>query len=81
MKRSLEKLLIMIEPTFVDLQRFIVGSWFVVKKVVMLGERSLPLYFCKLLLMGCIYKIRKILRFLVDYESSWIAMGNRDNPT
>jgi len=40
MKRSLEKLLIMIAPTFVDLQRFIVGSWFVMKKVAVLKKGS-----------------------------------------
>jgi len=30
--------------------------------------------------MGSPYKIRKILRFLVDYEVSWIAMEGRDGP-
>jgi len=35
MERSLEKLLIIIIPTFVDLQGFIVGSWFVVKEVML----------------------------------------------
>jgi len=44
-------------------------------------ERPLPLHFCKSLSMGSTYKIRKILRFLVDCKSSWIAMGRRDNPT
>jgi len=42
------------------------------------GERSLPLHFCKPLSMGSTYIIWKILRFLVDCKSSWIAMGNRD---
>jgi len=40
MKRSLEKLLIMIVLTFVDLQGFIVGSWFVVKEVAVLKKES-----------------------------------------
>jgi len=44
------------------------------------GTYSLSLHFCKPLSMGSIYKIRKILRFLVDCESSWIAIGRRDNP-
>jgi len=43
-------------------------------------ERSLLLYFCKLLSMKFTYKIRKILRFLVDCESSWIAMGSQNDP-
>jgi len=38
MERSLEKLLIMIVPTFVDLQEFVVGSWFVVKEVAVLKK-------------------------------------------
>jgi len=38
MERSLKKLLIMIVPTFVDLQGFIVGSWFVVKEVLKEGS-------------------------------------------
>jgi len=41
MERSLEKLLIMIVPTFVDLQGFIVGSWFVVKEVAVLKKGSI----------------------------------------
>jgi len=40
------------------------------------GERSLPLHFCKPPTMECIYKIRKVLRFLFDCESLWIAMGS-----
>jgi len=43
------------------------------------GERSLPLHFCKPLSIESTYKIRKILRFLVDCESSRIAMGSRDD--
>jgi len=39
MERSLEKLLIMIVPTFMDLQGFI-GSWFVVKEVAVLKKGS-----------------------------------------
>jgi len=40
MERSFKKLLIMIVPTFVDLQEFIVGSWFVVKEVAVLKKGS-----------------------------------------
>jgi len=43
MERSLEKLLIMIVPMFVDLQGFIVGSWFVVKEVAVLKKGSISL--------------------------------------
>jgi len=41
MERSLEKLLIMIVPTFVDLQGFKVGSWFVVKEGAVLKKGSI----------------------------------------
>jgi len=41
MERSLEKLFIMIVPTFVDFQGFIVGSWFVMKEVVVLKKESI----------------------------------------
>jgi len=42
MERSLEKLLIMIVPTFVDLQGFNIGSWeFVVKEVAVLKKGSI----------------------------------------
>jgi len=42
MEHSLEKLLIMIIPTFVDLQGFNVGSWeFVVKEVAVLKKGSI----------------------------------------
>jgi len=41
MEHSLEKLLIMIVSTFVDLQGFIVASWFVVKEVVVLKKGSI----------------------------------------
>jgi len=40
MERSLEKLLIMIVPTFVDLQGFIVGKRFVLKEVAVLKKGS-----------------------------------------
>jgi len=80
MERSLEKLLMIIHA-FMDLQRFIVRSWFIVKEMMTeKGERSLPLHFCKPPTMESTYKIRQVLRFLVDCESSWIAMGSRDGP-
>jgi len=41
MERSLEELLIMIVPTFVDLQGFIVGNWFVVKEMAVLKKGSI----------------------------------------
>jgi len=71
----------MIVPTFVDLQGFIVGSWFVVKEVAVLKKGSVLSHyiFANPLSMGSTYKIRKVLRFLVDCESSWIAMENRDD--
>jgi len=56
----------------------LVDEIFVVKEFAVLGEKhSLSLYFRKLL---SIFKIRKILRFLIDCEASWIAMGGRDDP-
>jgi len=66
MGRSLEKLFIMIMPMFVDLQELLricrEGSSESEK-----GSRSIPFHFCKL---SKSYKIRQILRFLIDCESS-----------
>jgi len=45
MERSLEKLLIMIVSTFVHLQGFIVGSWFVVKEMAVLKKGSVLSYY------------------------------------
>jgi len=51
MERSLEKLLIMIVPTFVDLQGFIIHYWELVccegSGGAEKGEHSLALHFCK----------------------------------
>jgi len=55
-------------PTFVDLQDFIVGETFVVKEFAVLS-----LYFRMPLFMGSSFKIRKILRFLLDCEASWVG--------
>jgi len=44
MERSFDKLLIMIVPTFVDLQGFI-GSWFVVKEVAVLKKGSVLFHY------------------------------------
>jgi len=44
------------------------------------GKRSLPLHFCKPPFVEFTYKMRKVLRFLIDCESSWIAMGSWDDP-
>jgi len=41
---------------------------------------SLSLYFRMPLPMGSSFKIWKILRFLVDCETSWIIMGRWDDP-
>jgi len=64
-------------PTFVDLQGLLricrEGSSGAEK-----GSRSIPLHFCKP--SESTYKIRQILRFLIDCESSWIAMGRWDDP-
>jgi len=63
----------------VDLQGFLVGRHFVVKEFAVLREGHVLSHF----IFGCPYssfKIRKILRSLVDCEASWIAMGGWDNP-
>jgi len=83
MERSLEKLLIMIQrgPTKDPQGLLEVGlpcrKWRYWK-----GESSLSLHFLQAPppFHRIYYKIRKVLCFLVDCDSSWIAMGSRDCP-
>jgi len=78
MRCNLEKLFVMVIPTFVDLQGFIVRGRFVVKEVAMLrkGTISTHYIFANPGAME-VDKIQKVLRFLVDCLSPWIAMGRR----
>jgi len=64
----------MVAPIFVDLQGFTVGRKFVVKKNVEKKDHCLTLHFCKPCIMESLYKIRKVLCFLVDCKSLWITM-------
>jgi len=70
----------MVAPTFIDLQRFTVGRKFVVKENVEKKDHCLTLHFCKPCTMESPYKIRKVLFFLIDCKSLWIAMRRPDGP-
>jgi len=68
-------------PTFVESAR--IYHW---KKICRersggVEKRSYSLsYFYMSLAMKLLDKVRKVLRFLAECLSSWIAMGRRDNP-
>ena len=79
---SLEKSFAMTVSTFVNLQGFIVGKKFIVKEVAVLrkGFLSLSLHFYMSHAMEFLDKIRKVLCFLAECLSPWIAMERRDDP-
>jgi len=80
MERSLEKLLIMIVPTFVDLQGFIIGSWFVVKEVAMLKKGSILSHY----IFANLYPWDLLTKFEKSCASWLIAnrhgLGSQDDP-
>ena len=65
---------------FVDLQGFIVGKKFVVKEVAILRKGAILSRFIFTCPIEFLDKVRKVLRFLAECLSPWIAMGRWDDP-
>jgi len=71
-KHSLEELLVMVIPTFVDLQGFVVEEKFIVKEVAVLKRGTVLIHYIFMSPVEIFDKIRQILSFLIECLSLWI---------
>ena len=78
MKHSFEKLFIMVIPTIVDLQGFVVNKKFIVKEVAVLKQGTVLTHYIFTSSVEIFDTFRQVLRFLIECLSSWIVMGGRD---
>ena len=56
-----------------------IGKKFIMKEVTVLRKGSILSQYIFICPMELLEKIRKVLRFLIEYLSPWIAMGRRDD--
>jgi len=70
----------MVISTFVDLQGFVVGRRFVVKEIAVLRKGAILSHY--IFTCPILWNIltRKVLCFLIECLTSWIAMGRRNDP-